>query len=178
MREKNLEKNVVGLWNCIAMWALLDQVFFDFPWEGNSFCYTGEPVLACQIHSLAGSVAAALSFWERMCLFSVNISCRDSARDNHMMTSPEAANPMTRPGKNSMVYQPLRLYMIWLESFFSPLWECSSSNWLSLSRARWPVQLQLWSNRSLEGLVSAWQQATAAVKISAITIKTRSTRNV
>lgn len=30
MREKNLEKNVVGLWNCIAMWALLDQVFW-FP---------------------------------------------------------------------------------------------------------------------------------------------------
>ena len=159
------------------MWALLDQVFIS-PGKETPFCYTGEPVLACQIHSLAGSVAAALSFWERMCLFSVNISCRDNARENHIMTSPEAASPMTRPGKNSMVGQPLRLYMIWLESFFSPLWVCSSSNWLSLSGARWPVQLQLWSNRSLEGLVSAWQQATAAVKINAITIKTRSTRNV
>ena len=29
-RKKFREKNVVGLWNCIAMWALLDQVFW-FP---------------------------------------------------------------------------------------------------------------------------------------------------
>jgi hypothetical protein len=61
MKEKIRKKMLLVCVVVIAMLTLLVQIF-DFPWEGNSLCYTGEPVLACQIHSLAGSVAAALSF--------------------------------------------------------------------------------------------------------------------